>query len=57
MIVSAYAKFEARAAGSWAAENNAWVGIAASAAAVAISAGLVACLARVSGLPERQGAL
>jgi hypothetical protein len=24
---------------------------------VAISAGLVACLARVSGLPERQGAL
>ena len=57
VIVSAYAKFEARAAGPWAAENNAWVGIGASAAAVAISAGLVACLARVSGLPERQGAL
>jgi hypothetical protein len=57
VIVTAYAKFEARAAGPWAAENNAWVGIGASAAAVAISAGLVACLARVSGLPERQGAL
>ena len=57
VIVSAYVKFEARAAGPWAAENNAWVGIGASAAAVAISAGLVACLAMVSGLPERQGAL
>lgn len=53
--VTAYAKFEARAAAT-AADDNVWVGIGASATAVAISAGLVACLARVTGLPERQRA-
>ena len=51
VCVAVYAKSEARAV----ADNpDAWAGIGASVAAVALSAWLVACLARVSGLPERK---
>ena len=44
---------------AWAAADDVdlWVGIGASAAAVAISAGLVALLAMAAGPPERQRAL
>ena len=54
--VTAYAKFEARAAAT-AADDNVWVGIGASATAVAISAGLMALLAMTVGPPERRRAL
>ena len=51
VCVAVYAKSEARAV----ADNpDAWAGIGASVAAVALSAWLVSCLARVSGLPERK---
>ena len=54
VCVAAYAKRSA-----WAAADDVdlWVGIGASAAAVAISAGLVALLAMAAGPPERQRAL
>ena len=54
VCVAVYAKRSA-----WAAADDVdlWVGIGASAAAVAISAGLVALLAMAAGPPERQRAL
>ena len=54
VCVAAYAK---RSAGEAADDVDMWTGIGASAAAVAISAGLMALLAMTVGPPERRRAL